>query len=367
MKKSKKTYKPKIKKFGTGEIYGNIARGIQAGKLQKEYARERARTEAEIEAFDKSRLQMKGSSTLQKMVDQPISQSLIEAQTEAQKATEATAMAGAQKAGAKGVQAGLQAILQSGQQADLARMEKQQSALTAAQTAKAAEEAKQEAVRGGLAGEELKGMQTALKEAKEGELASRLAKQQAYVSAGEQAYNAAEEAVMAVATGGASAIAGGISSGENGMITPKKGKPQVSKGKFDHKTNPIDIMEKGGVSDVMQEGEKVGELTGGEAIFNPEDTKKMQDLVESKDAEGLMKHMTMLFERFEKDDLEHMEDEAEEQMAKKGIMYKESGKIPSKMKGFSKLPESVQEKMSPKLAEKYMGGGSYRPKFKFKK
>ena len=360
MRKSKKTYKPKIKKFAMGEVYGNIARGIQAGKLQKEYGKQRAVAQSEIEDFDKSRLQMKGSSTLQKMVDQPISQSLVEAKQEAQKTTEATAMGAAQKGGAKSSMAGLQAILQSGQSADLAAMEKSQAALTSAQTAKATEEGKQESVRQGLAGEELKGMQTALKEAKEGELASKLAKQQAFVSAGEGVVNQAEQAAMAIVNP-TSAIA------EKGMITPKKGKPQVSKGKFDHDKNPIDIMEKGGVSDVMQEGEKVGELTGGEAIFNPEDTKKMQDLVDSKDAEGLMEHMTMLFERFEKDDLEHMEDEAEEQMAKKGIMYKESGKIPSKMKGFSKLPESVQEKMSPKLAEKYMGGGSYRPKFKFKK
>lgn len=77
--------------------------------------------------------------------------------------------------------------------------------------------------------------------------------------------------------------------------------------------------------------------------------------------------MAMLFDRFEKQDLEHMENEAEEQMAKKGIMYKDSGKIPSKMKGFSSLPESVQEKMSSELAKKYMSGGSYKPKFKFKK
>jgi hypothetical protein len=351
MSRGKRKYKPKFKKFAVGSIVGNIARGIQAGNLQEEFGADRARNEAEIEAFDKSKLQVKGSSTIQKMLDQPISQSLVEAQTEAQKATEATAMAGAQKAGAKGVQAGLQAILQSGQQADLARMKEQQSALTAAQKSKAAEEGQMEDVRRGLATEELKGMQTALKEAREGELASKMAKQQAFVSAGEQALNQVGKAAMA----------------EKGMITPKKGKPQVSEGDFDHKKNPIDIMDKGGVSEMKQDGEKVGELTGGESIFNPEDTKKMQDLVNSKDAEGLMKHMTMLFERFEKQDLEHMEDEAEEQMAKKGIMYEESGKIPSKMKGFSKLSESVQEKMSPELAKKYMGGGSYRPKFKFKK
>ena len=31
--------------------------------------------------------------------------------------------------------------------------------------------------------------------------------------------------------------------------------------------------------------------------------------------------------------------------------------VPSKFKGFSKLPEGVQEKISPKLAKKYKTGG----------
>jgi hypothetical protein len=37
-------------------------------------------------------------------------------------------------------------------------------------------------------------------------------------------------------------------------------------GKFDHKTNPIDI---------VQQGRKVGEMTGGEVILNPEQQKKL--------------------------------------------------------------------------------------------
>lgn len=46
-------------------------------------------------------------------------------------------------------------------------------------------------------------------------------------------------------------------SGRNGMLT---------KGAFSHETNPIDI---------MQDGAKVGEMTGGEAILNPEQQKKV--------------------------------------------------------------------------------------------
>ena len=36
------------------------------------------------------------------------------------------------------------------------------------------------------------------------------------------------------------------------------------------------------------------------------------------------------------------------------------GKVPNKMKGFSKLPENVQKKISPKLAKQYAHGGGVR-------
>lgn len=48
-----------------------------------------------------------------------------------------------------------------------------------------------------------------------------------------------------------------LPTGEKGMITP---------GSFSHDKNPIDI---------MQEGAKIGEMTGGEAILNPEQQKKV--------------------------------------------------------------------------------------------
>ena len=48
-----------------------------------------------------------------------------------------------------------------------------------------------------------------------------------------------------------------LPTGEKGMITP---------GEFSHDNNPIDI---------VQDGAKVGEMTGGEAILNPEQQKKV--------------------------------------------------------------------------------------------
>ena len=182
----KRKYKPKFKLAQTGAITGNLIRGFQAKKLEKDFGGQKLAAEKDIAAFDKDRLQLRGSSTLQQMVDQPISQELIEGRQEAQKTTEATALSAAQKGGAKSAQAGLQAILESGQKGDLAQMQAQQQALTSAQIAKAEEEAKQEAQRQTLSAEELKGMQEKRKEASDAELASRLAKQEAFATAGQE-------------------------------------------------------------------------------------------------------------------------------------------------------------------------------------
>ena len=43
-------------------------------------------------------------------------------------------------------------------------------------------------------------------------------------------------------------------------------------------------------------------------------------------------------------------------------LYKEGGEVPNKYKGFSKLPEAVQEKIDPSLAAKYKAGGEAYPR-----
>ena len=48
-------------------------------------------------------------------------------------------------------------------------------------------------------------------------------------------------------------------------------------------------------------------------------------------------------------------------IAKKLVGFKEGGEaVPSKFKGFSKLPEEVQKKMDPALAEKFEDGGAVK-------
>lgn len=49
-----------------------------------------------------------------------------------------------------------------------------------------------------------------------------------------------------------------------------------------------------------------------------------------------------------------------------GLKMADGGTVPGKFKGFSKLPESVQENMSPSLAKKYNKGGAVKKRAKSK-
>ena len=53
---------------------------------------------------------------------------------------------------------------------------------------------------------------------------------------------------------------------------------------------------------------------------------------------------------------------ANEDAIKKAKKMEEGGPVPAKFKGFSKLPEAVQEKMNPSLAKKFGMGGSVKGK-----
>ena len=73
------------------------------------------------------------------------------------------------------------------------------------------------------------------------------------------------------------ATLGDIFKAEEGMKTP---------GPFSHKRNPIHMIDKN--------GEKVGEATGGELIFNPEQTEAIENLLEGGQAYRLMQFMRNL-------------------------------------------------------------------------
>lgn len=62
----------------------------------------------------------------------------------------------------------------------------------------------------------------------------------------------------------------------------------VTEGEFSHDTNKKAVIDE-------ESGEKEGELTGGEVVFNPEQTDKIEDFIEDRDADGLLQYMSMLF------------------------------------------------------------------------
>ena len=96
-----------------------------------------------------------------------------------------------------------------------------------------------------------------------------------------------------------SLLKGGIGGSDGNK---EKGGVMRTKGEFSHDSNPIDL---------VQNGEKVGEATGGEYIFNPQQSKKMYALAEEatsasgsakkKAQSQLAKFVRSTLKRFEKD------------------------------------------------------------------
>lgn len=80
-----------------------------------------------------------------------------------------------------------------------------------------------------------------------------------------------------------------------GDVRPRvaKGGASVKKtpGKFSHKENPIDI---------MKDGAKIGEMTGGEYIFNPKQMNNIKKFTSAGDKEKLHAYVKSLIKKFEK-------------------------------------------------------------------
>tara|TARA_R110000751_G_scaffold115_2_gene460 strand:+ start:3542 stop:4405 length:864 start_codon:yes stop_codon:yes gene_type:complete len=87
----------------------------------------------------------------------------------------------------------------------------------------------------------------------------------------------------------ASAMTGGAA-GAMGMMGKKGMKIKETPGEFSHGTNPIDL---------VRNGTKIGEATGGELIFNPEQSGKLETLATEGGTE-LHKYLRGLFKKFNK-------------------------------------------------------------------
>ena len=242
--------------IGLGKaIYG----GIQAGKAKK----------AE-RAFDKSRLKDEVSAAAIKTADQPIDQNYIEQMQGQQAADRASAM-GALSKDPRNVLAGVQALESSAakQRTDLMGM--QQTAKTRAMENLAREQNRVKQQDINVAGSELAGIK-------------------AQKDAGTQnIFGGVEDIASGV---GAMAKEGAVIDAEEGGVTP---------GEFSHKDNPIDM---------VQDGEKIGEATGGELILPPDDVEAVRSALSEGDKDAAFKLMEDLVAKYDKNVIEAEEEEA---------------------------------------------------------
>tara|TARA_R100000315_G_C5228722_1_gene139687 strand:+ start:52 stop:1209 length:1158 start_codon:yes stop_codon:yes gene_type:complete len=98
------------------------------------------------------------------------------------------------------------------------------------------------------------------------------------------------------------------------------GQPEVSPGEEEHSTNPIDL---------VRDGEKIGEMTGGEVIMPSKDVEVLEKLLSNQNADGVMELMATLMTKWTKEAMEHQEKQiGGTKNAKGGMrMYKPTGKI----------------------------------------
>lgn len=95
---------------------------------------------------------------------------------------------------------------------------------------------------------------------------------------------------------------------EGGKIDEDEG--GVTPGEFDHDTNPIDI---------VQDGEKIGEATGGELILPPDDVEAIRAALKKDDTESAINLMKKLVAKYDKntigkdEDIEQMKEQKEEE------------------------------------------------------
>ena len=311
----------KTKKAFTGAMVGaglEVLKGV-GGLIAGSKRAKDAKTA--LGNFDTNSLKLKGSKSLKKLADEPISQEYIEGLEESRAVDNASAMNTLIK-DPRNALAGLKTLNRSASKERLSILGKQSDAKTNALNKLGAEEGKIEGYRAGLAGQELSGIK--------GEL------------------NAARELQMGgidALTGAATSLAGGIKKGKKSFtpnpdlmgdapsspsvnlldgVTFKEGGKIAEDGgvtpdEFNHDSNPIDL---------VQDGEKIGEATGGELILPPDDVKAIEESIQQGDKEAAFELMKSLVEKYKENEMNSEAKEGPPKEAKEGGYL---GKLRAKM------------------------------------
>ena len=126
---------------------------------------------------------------------------------------------------------------------------------------------------------------------------------------GTDMYNEAKEAKKAK-----KAKDGGSIKAEHGGVTPDE---------FNHDSNPIDL---------VQDGEKIGEATGGELILPPDDVKAIEEALSNEDKDAAFELMKALVEKYKENEMTQSKEEEPKEAKGGGYL----GRFKSKMSSLVK-------------------------------
>lgn len=254
-----------------------IVGGIQAKRAKKAEGK-----------FDKSRLTRGISKATQEMAEQPIDQSYIEDLQQQQASDRASAM-GALSKDPRNVLAGVQALEGSARKQRTDIMGMQDKAKREAMTNLATEQQKVEDQRLSVAQSEIEGIRS--------EKAAGM----------QNIFGGVEDMVSGYAQYKSETAEKG------GKITKEGG---VTPGEFDHDSNPIDM---------VQDGEKIGEATGGELILPPDDVEAVRSALKEGDKDAAFKLMEDLVAKYDKNVMESDDDSGEEEAEEEMPVMKHGG------------------------------------------
>jgi len=278
----KKKGKPKKAWIGAAIQGGLGLYKLFQGKNQRD------RAQQALDDFDKDTLQMGVSKATQQMADEPIDEGYIGRLKDARLASQATAMQNLMKDPRKSL-SGVIGLENQARKQELDLLGEYQDAKTKAMQNLAAEQKAVEQRRLDVVDADVEGIK--------GEMA-----------AGQQNIYGGLEDIGGAVTSYAgdqhelelAKIKEGITE-KGGSIKADKG--GVTPGEFDHEGNPIDM---------VQDGEKIGEATGGELILPPNDVEEIRDALKDGDKNAAFELMEDLVAKYDSNVIGDKDDKAQD-------------------------------------------------------
>ena len=296
--KAKVSYNKK-KKVPKAFVGAALQAGLGIGKMAYGAVQSSRARKAE-NAFDKTRLDDEVSSATRELADQPIDANIVKQQQENALVLQAQTMGNVVKGDQRNVQSAATQSQDTAQKGLLEQSIEANAAKTSAMNNLAKEQNRVKGQSIDVATSEIQGIK-------------------AEKDAGTQnIFGGAEDFLS-----GASAMAknGGSIDAEEGGVTP---------GKFSHEENPIDM---------VQDGEKIGEATGGELILPPDDVEAVRSALSEGDKDAAFKLMEDLVAKYDENVIEAEEAEGEEPQQEPAPMMKHGGyleKVKARMGAYMK-------------------------------